>query len=49
MKPEEIAFFTQKGGTGDAGYTKGMIALQSHGLTDPKMVLHVPGRSVSVG
>jgi branched-chain amino acid transport system substrate-binding protein len=41
MKPEEIAFFTQKGGTGDAGYTRGMIALQSHGLTDPNLVLHV--------
>ena len=41
LKPEEIAFFTQRDDYGDAGFTLGMAALQRHGLIDPKTVLHV--------
>ncbi len=41
LKPEEIAFFTQKDSYGDAGFTLGMAALQRHGLKDPRKVLHV--------
>jgi branched-chain amino acid transport system substrate-binding protein len=41
LKPEEIAFFTQRDSYGDAGFTLGMTALQRHGLRDPRKVLHV--------
>ena len=41
LKPEEIAFFTQRDSYGDAGFTLGMAALQRHGLRDPRTVLHV--------
>ena len=41
LKPEEIAFFTQRDSYGDAGFTLGMAALQRHGLRDPKTILHV--------
>jgi branched-chain amino acid transport system substrate-binding protein len=41
LKPEEIAFFTQRDSDGDVGFALGMTALQRHGLTDPKKVVHV--------
>ncbi len=41
LKPEEIAFFTQRDGFGNAGFKSGMIILQRHGLRDPRAVLHV--------
>ncbi len=41
LKPEEIAFFTQRDSSGDAGFTLGMTALQRHGLKDPSKILHV--------
>ena len=41
LKPEEIAFFTQRDSYGDAGLTLGMANLQRHGLRDPRTVLHV--------
>jgi branched-chain amino acid transport system substrate-binding protein len=41
LKPEEVAFFTQRDRFGDAGFTLGLAALQRHGLRDPKKILHV--------
>jgi ABC-type branched-subunit amino acid transport system substrate-binding protein len=41
LRPDEIAFFTQRDGYGDAGYTGGFAALKRHGLTDERQVLHV--------
>lgn len=41
LEPREIAFFTQRDGYGDAGYTGGVAALKRHGLTDERQVLHV--------
>jgi branched-chain amino acid transport system substrate-binding protein len=41
FKPEEIAFFTQRDGYGDAGFNGGIAALKRHGLKDEKAVLHV--------
>lgn len=41
LRPEEIAFFTQRDGYGDAGYVGGFAALKKHGLTDEAAVLHV--------
>jgi branched-chain amino acid transport system substrate-binding protein len=38
LKPEEIAFFTQKD---SAAFSQGMAALQSHGLKNPRATLHV--------
>jgi branched-chain amino acid transport system substrate-binding protein len=38
LKPEEIAFFTQKD---NSGFAMGMAALQRHGLKDPGAILHV--------
>jgi branched-chain amino acid transport system substrate-binding protein len=38
LKPEEIAFFTQKD---NSGFAMAMTALQRHGLKDPKTILHV--------
>lgn len=41
LKPEEIAFFTQRDGYGDAGYVGGFQALRRHGLKNELDVLHV--------
>jgi branched-chain amino acid transport system substrate-binding protein len=41
LKPEEIAFFTQRDSYGDGGFSLGVSVLQHHGLKDPKTVLHV--------
>ncbi|MBV9642312.1 MAG: ABC transporter substrate-binding protein [Verrucomicrobia bacterium] len=41
LKPEEIAFFTQRDGYGDAGFVLGISALKRHGLADPRWVLHI--------
>ena len=41
IKPEEIAFFTQRDGYGDAGFNGGITALKRYGLTSEKAVLHV--------
>jgi len=41
LKPEEIAFFTQRDGFGSAGFSSGMVTLRRHGLRDPGTVLHV--------
>ena len=41
LRPEEIAFFTQRDGYGDAGYVGGLAALKKHGLADERAVLHV--------
>ena len=41
LKPEEIAFFTQRDSYGNAGFTQGINAMQRYGLIDPSRVLHV--------
>ena len=41
LKPEEIAFFTQRDGYGDAGFNGGVAALKRHGLKDEKVISHV--------
>ena len=41
LHPEQIAFFTQRDGYGDAGYVSGFSALKQHGLTDDLNILHV--------
>ncbi len=41
LKPQEIAFFTQRDSYGDAGFILGMAALRRHGSTDPRTILHV--------
>lgn len=41
LKPEDVAFFTQRDGYGDAGFNGGIAALKRHGLKDEKQVLHV--------
>jgi len=41
LKPEEIAFFTQRDSYGDAGFALGVIALQRRGLKDPKIMMHI--------
>jgi branched-chain amino acid transport system substrate-binding protein len=41
LKPEEIAFFTQKDGYDDIGFAVGVVALKRHGLRDPRKVLHI--------
>ena len=40
IKPEEIAFFTQRDSYGDAGFEGGMEALRSHGLAEDHAVAH---------
>lgn len=40
LKPEEIAFFTQRDAYGDAGYVGGIISLKAHGLNDESHVVH---------
>jgi len=41
LKPEEIAFFTQRDSYGNAGYNGGIAALKNHGLKEEKDVLNV--------
>jgi branched-chain amino acid transport system substrate-binding protein len=41
LRPEEIAFFTQRDEYDDVGFGVGLVALQRHGLKDSKTVLHV--------
>ena len=40
LKPQEIAFFTQRDAYGDAGFVGGIAALKRHGLDDENAVLH---------
>lgn len=41
LRIEDIAFFTQRDGYGDAGFAGGIAALKRHGLKDENSVLHV--------
>ncbi len=41
LRPEEIGFFTQRDGYGDAGYAGGLQALKDRGLRNELGVLHV--------
>jgi len=40
VKPEEIAFFTQRDSYGDAGYIGGITALLKHGLVSESSITH---------
>ncbi|MDV6320031.1 ABC transporter substrate-binding protein [Chromohalobacter sp. HP20-39] len=40
IKPEEIAFFTQADGYGDAGYQGALRALANHGYAHPERLAH---------
>jgi len=40
LRPEEVAFFTQRDGYGDAGFAGGIAALKRHGLKDENRVHH---------
>ena len=40
IAPDEVAFFTQRDGYGDAGYSGGVDALTALGLADPSSVAH---------
>ncbi|MCL2913895.1 ABC transporter substrate-binding protein [Shewanella corallii] len=40
IKPEEIAFFTQKDGYGDAGYSGGVNALKRNGFSNTDSLAH---------
>ncbi len=40
LKPEELAFFTQRDAFGDAGFSSGMKALKRHGLKDGRLIIH---------
>ncbi|WP_218044893.1 ABC transporter substrate-binding protein [Kiloniella majae] len=40
LKPEEIAFFTQRDSYGDAGYIGGINALKEHGLQSETDIVH---------
>lgn len=40
LKPQEIAFFTQRDAYGDAGFAGGIMALKLHGLEDENSVVH---------
>ena len=40
LLPEEVAFFTQRDGYGDAGFIGGIEALKAHGLQDEHQVAH---------
>ncbi len=40
FKPEEIAFFTQRDGYGDAGYIGGISALKKNGLRSESLITH---------
>jgi len=41
LKPQEIAFFTQRDAYGDAGFSGGVAALKRHGMTNEMSVPHV--------
>src|SRR5258708_1144276 len=41
LKPEDIAFFTQRDAYGDAGFSGAIAALKRHGLQDDNSLLHV--------
>jgi branched-chain amino acid transport system substrate-binding protein len=41
LKPQDIAFFTQRDAYGDSGYQGGIAALKRHGLTDASGIMHV--------
>jgi ABC-type branched-subunit amino acid transport system substrate-binding protein len=41
LKPEEVAFFTQRDAYGDSGFAGGIAALKRHGLTNENAVAHV--------
>jgi branched-chain amino acid transport system substrate-binding protein len=41
LKPQEIAFFTQRDDYEDIGFLLGVTALQRHGLKEPGTILHV--------
>lgn len=41
LKPEEVAFFTQRDAYGDAGFVSGIAALKRHGLQHEVQVAHV--------
>ncbi len=40
LRPDEIAFFTQRDAYGDAGFVGGIEALRRHGLADVSQVAH---------
>jgi len=40
LKPQEIAFFTQRDAYGDAGFSGGIAALHRHGLKDDTTIAH---------
>lgn len=40
LKPQQIAFFTQRDTYGDAGYIGGIEALRRHGLKDENSIVH---------
>lgn len=40
IKPEEIAFFTQRDAYGDSGFSGGLVALKAHGLKNESEILH---------
>ncbi len=40
LRPEEFAFFTQRDGYGDAGFSGGIAALSERGLTDMSVIAH---------
>jgi ABC-type branched-subunit amino acid transport system substrate-binding protein len=40
LKPEEVAFFTQRDGYGDSGFNGGIAALTRHGLKSASDVVH---------
>ncbi len=40
IQPQQIAFFTQRDGYGDAGYIGGLTALKHHGLNDEHQIIH---------
>ncbi len=41
ISPQQIAFFTQRDGYGDAGYIGGLTALKRHGIQKEQQILHV--------
>ena len=41
LKPEEIAFFTQRDRDGDSGFAGGIAALKRQGLQNEKSIVHV--------
>lgn len=40
IRPEEVAFFTQRDAYGDSGFAGGLSALKRHGVSDPLDVAH---------